>query len=225
MVESTSKIIQTLINNDLSLQDALQKGYGNYSAIARMLRPKVNEILGRNVKLESIITAVKRATVASTSQRGNITKVVARSIITIRTDVAKISVEKTRRNLEKIRKTVSNFSEEFFHMIEGVAAITLIFDQKLFDKISSTFQKTEVLDKKERLAAVILRSPIELVSTPGCLLTFVNAISRRDVNIEETMSCFTDTILLLAMEDVSNAFAVLTDLIAEARKQLRAHEQ
>ncbi len=221
MVKSISKTVQTLINSDLSLQDALRKDYGNYSAIARMLRPKVNVILGQDVKLESIITAVKRATVPSASQRGKITKVVARSVINIRTDVAKISVEKTRRNLETMRATVSNFSEEFFHMIEGVSAITLIFDQKLFDKISSTFHRTQVLDKREGLAAVVLRSPIELVSTPGCLQTFVNAISRRDINIEETLSCFTDTIFLLGMADVSKAFSALTDLITEARKEQR----
>lgn len=57
MVNFISKIVQTLIDNDLSLQDALQKDYGNYSAIARMLKPKVEEILGQDVKLESIITA------------------------------------------------------------------------------------------------------------------------------------------------------------------------
>jgi hypothetical protein len=32
------------------------------------------------------------------------------------------------------------------------------------------------------------------------------------------MSCFTDTILVLRMEDVGKAFTALTDLIAEARK-------
>ncbi|MFW6117176.1 MAG: hypothetical protein ACOC6G_01150 [Thermoproteota archaeon] len=220
MVKSISKTVQTLINNDLPLQDALRKGYGNYSAIARMLQDKVSNKLGQDVKLESIITAVKRVTVPAASHTEDINAVVAESVINIRTDVTKISVEKTKRNLEKIRTTVSNLSGEFFHMIEGVSAVTLIFDQKILDQVESTFSQTEILDKRKKLAAVILRSPTELVSTPGCLLTFVNAISRRDINIEETMSCFKDTIFLLAMDDVSRAFAALTDLISEARKRL-----
>ncbi|MFW6111251.1 MAG: hypothetical protein ACOC6H_04365 [Thermoproteota archaeon] len=219
MAKSISKTVQTIIDNDLPLQDALRKGYGNYSAIARMLRERVNDKLDQEVKLESIITAVKRASVPATSHREDITKVVAESIINIRTDVTKISVEKTKRNLEKIRTTVSNLSEEFFHMIEGVSAVTLIFDQKILDKVESNFQ-TEILDKRKKLAAVIIRSPTNMVTTPGCLLTFVNAISRRDINIEETMSCFTDTIFLLAMDDVSKAFSALTDLIGGARKRM-----
>lgn len=221
MVNSISRTVQILIDNDLSLQDALQKDYGNYSAIARMLKPKVKEILRQDVKLESIITAVKRAKVGYKKLARNITEVVAKSVINIRTDVAKISVEKTSRNLEKIRKTLANFSEEFFHVIEGVSAITLIFDQKLFEEICSLFLEKEVWDKKQNLAAIIIHSPIELISTPGCILLFYSTVSRKYINIEETMSCFTDTIIEVSMKDVSKAFAALTDLITEARKQAK----
>jgi len=219
MVNSISKIIQNLIDGDLSLQDALQRDYGNYSAIARMLKPKVEEVLGRRVKLESLITSVKRAKVGYKPLRGRIAKVVAGSVINIRTDVAKVSVEKTKRNLEKIRKTLVDFPEEFFQVIEGMSAITLVFDQKLFDEIFSIFRERDVLDRRQNLATIIIRSPDEIIGTPGCVLAFYNTVSRRHINIEETMSCSTDTIIVLAMEDVSKAFAALTDLIAEARKQ------
>lgn len=222
MVSSISRTIQSLIDNDLSLQEALHKGYGNYSAIARMLKPKVEDILGRNIKLESLITAVKRAKVSYKTPKGNVAKVIAKSIINIRTDVAKISVEKTSRNLEKIRKTLANFSGEFFHIIEGTSAITLIFDQKLFENICSMFNEKEVLDKRQSLAAIILRSPVEMIRTPGCVLAFYSTVSRKHINIEETMSCFTDTIIVVSMEDVSKAFTALTELIAEAREFLVA---
>ena len=186
-----------------------------------MLRPKVKEILRHEVKLESIITAVKRAKTTYRRPARNVTDVVAKTVINIRTDVAKISVEKASRNLEKIRKALGNFSGEFFHLTEGMSAITLIFDQKLFDEIGSMFQDTDVLDKRQSLAAVILHSPIELISTPGCLLLFYSTVSRKYINIEETMSCFTDTIMVVKMKDVSTAFSALSDLITEARKQLK----
>lgn len=219
MVNSISKIIQNIIDKDLSLQDALQRDYGNYSAIARLVQPKVKEILGQNVKLESIITSVKRAKANYKPLRGKITKIVAGSIINIRTDMAKISIEKTKENLEKIRKSLAGFSGEFFQIIEGISAVTLVFDQKSFDEICSMFKEKDVLDKKQNLATVIIRSPDEIIDTPGCVLAFYNTVSRRNLNIEETLSCFTDTIIVLGMEDVSKAFAALTDLIAEARKQ------
>ncbi|RLI39920.1 hypothetical protein DRO69_13660 [Candidatus Bathyarchaeota archaeon] len=218
MVNSVSKIIQHLIDNDLSLQDALQRDYANYSAIARMLKPKVEKSLRRKVKLESLITSVKRAKASYSSREENITKIIAESVIHLRTDVVKVSVEKTKRNLEIVRKVLTNFPGEFLQVLEGVSAITLIFDQKLFDNVYSIFRKEDILDERQNLAAIVVQSPREIIDTPGCAIAFYNPVSRSHINIEETMSCFTDTILVLRMEDVGKAFTALTDLIAEARK-------
>jgi len=217
MVNSISKTVQNLIDEDLSLQDALQRDYGNYSAIARMLMPKITETADNEVNLESVITAVKRAKINYTILQGKITQVVAGSILNIRTDMAKVSVEKTKPNLEKIRKTLATFHGDFLQVIEGNAIVTLISDLNSFSTISSIFAKKDVIDQKQNLATVIIRSPDEITSTSGCVQAFYNAISRRHINIEETMSCYTETIIVLAMEDVSKAFAALTDLITEAR--------
>ncbi len=219
MVNSISKTVQTLIDEDLSLQDALQRDYGNYSAIARMLMPKVKDAVNHDVNLESVITSVKRAKANYTILQGKITRVVAGSVLNIRTDMAKVSIDKTKKNLEKIRKTLASFSGEFLQIIEGNSVVTLISDLNSFNKISSIFAKSDVIDQKQNLATVIIRSPDEIIYTPGCVQAFYNAVSRRHINIEETMSCYTETIIVLAMEDVSKAFAALTELITEARKK------
>lgn len=219
MVNSISKTVQNLIDEDLSLQDAMQRDYANYSAIARMLMPKIKETAGNQVNIESVITAVKRAKVNYTVLQGKITKVVAGSGLNIRTDMAKVSVEKTKENLEKVRKMLATFSADFLQVLEGNSVITLISDLNSFNNISSIFAKKDVIDQKKNLATIIIRSPDEITSTPGCVQAFYNAVSRRHINIEETMSCYTETIIVLAMEDVSKAFAALTDIISEARKK------
>ena len=217
MVNSISKTVQTLIDEDLSLQDALQRDYANYSAIARMLLPKIKETVNSEVNLESVITSVKRAKANYTILQGKITKVVAGSGLNIRTDMAKVSVDKTKENLEKIRKTLATFSGDFLQIIEGNSIVTLISDLNSFNKINSIFTKKDVIDQKQSLATIIIRSPDEITFTPGSVQAFYNALSRRHINIEETMSCYTETIIVLAMEDVSKAFAALTDLITQAR--------
>ena len=220
MVNSIAKTVQNLIDEDLSIQDALQRNYGNYSAIARMLLPKIKESVdSEDVNLESVITSVKRAKTNYTILQGKITRVVAGSGLNIRTDMAKVSVDNTKKNLEKIRKTLATFSGDFLQIIEGNSVITLISDLNSFTEIASIFDLDDVVDQKQNLATVIIRSPDEITSTPGCVQAFYNAVSRRHINIEETMSCYTETIIVLAMEDVSKAFAALTDLITEARRK------
>lgn len=219
MVNSIMMVVRELIDRDLSIQDSLQRGYGNYSAIARLLRPKVVEALGRDVKLESVITAVKRGKDIYKPSRLNASKVVAGSTINIRTDVGKITLRKTDNVLETIRKDLPKYLGEFLHVLEGVSVTTLILDEKLFEEINSKFWKDDILDEKKNLAAIVIQSPSDIVDTAGCITAFYGRISRRHINIEETVSCYTDTIILLKMEDINAAFTALTDLIAEARKK------
>ena len=210
--------MKNLLESDLSIQDALQRGYANFSAIARILTPKVEEELGYKVKLEAIITAVKRTKTKHILQNEELKSIIAKSVINLRTDVAKITVEKTINTMRAARETLAGYSEEFFQVLEGTSAITLIFDQKLFTEIQSSLQKEQILDSKKNLAAIVVRSPREIINTPGCAITFYNPVSMSHINIEETMSCFTDTIMILRMKDVGRAFNVLTDLKNEARR-------
>jgi hypothetical protein len=133
--------------------------------------------------------------------------------------MAKVSVNKTKKILEQIRRTLATFSGEFLQVIEGNTVVTLISDLHSFPKISGIFDKNDVIDQKQNLATVIIHSPDDITSTPGCVQAYYNAVSRRHINIEETMSCYTETIIVLAMEDVSKAFSAITDIIAEARRK------
>jgi len=217
---SLSRTVQFLVENDPPIQDALERGYGNYSAIARLLRPKVEELQGRKVALEGLITAVKRTSITYVPAT-EYQKIIAESVINLRTDVAKISVEKTRKNLEKARLVSADFPEAFFQVLEGATTLTLITDQRIFGEVRSVFREEETLDEKENLAAVIVQSPRGIVDTPGCIVAFYNPISRGQISIEETISCFTETIVVLRMDDAARAFSLLTDLIANARSSLR----
>lgn len=218
MGESISKVVNKIIENDIALQDSIRRGYGNFSAIARFIKPRVEEIVERKVKLESIITAVKRFKGFRSQFFGNIRGIIAKSTINVRTDVVKLSIEKTRRNLLAMRNLLAEYQEEFLQVSESISAITLVFDQKLFHGIRSLFRKEDVLEEKTNLAAIIVRSPKEIAETPGCIATFYSQLSRRQINIDDTTSCFTDTIIVVKMEDVGTAFSTLTELISEVRK-------
>jgi aspartokinase len=216
--ESISKIVNKIIENDIALQDAIRRGYGNFSAMARVIKSKVEEKVQRKVKLESVVTAVKRFKGFRGHFFENVGGIIAKSMINVRTDVVKLSIEKTRRNLLAIRNLLAGYQEEFLQVSESISAITLVFDQKLFHEIRSLFRKEDVLEEKTNLAAIIVRSPKEIAETPGCIATFYSQLSRRQINIDDTTSCFTDTIIVVKMEDVGAAFSALTELISEGRK-------
>lgn len=216
--QTISSAVKDAIEGDLSLQDALQRGYGNVSAIARLIAPQVERSIGGTVNMESLITSVKRIRGDYHPPQTQISKIIAESIVNVRTDVAKVSVEKTKRTLEVVRRLLSTYQEEFLQVSESISAITLIVDQRMLDIVIQHFREDDVLEKEPNLAAIIMHSPEEIIRTPGCAVAFYNQVSRRHVNIEDTISCYTDTIIVVRMPDISRAFTALTDLIADARK-------
>ncbi len=221
MVNATpiSKIVKEVINDDLSLQDALGRRYGNYTAIARLIKPKVEHGLGRKVNFDSLVTSVKRVKPRIVLSPGGIESVLANSVVNVRTDVAKLNLEKSKRALESARSMMATYQEEFLQISESNSAITMIFDQKLLEEIHKKFNDDDVLDEQSDLAAIIVHSPTEIVRTPGVVLSIYTKIAENHVNVEDTVSCFTDTIVVIRMDEVARTFSALTDLISDCRQK------
>lgn len=211
--------MKEVINDDLSLQDALGRRYGNYTAIARLIKPKVEHGLGRKVNFDSLVTSVKRVKPRIVLSQGGIESVLANSVVNVRTDVAKLNLEKSKRALESARSMMATYQEEFLQISESNSAITMIFDQKLLEEIHKKFNDDDVLDEQSDLAAIIVHSPTEIVRTPGVVLSIYTKIAENHVNVEDTVSCFTDTIVVIRMDEVARTFSALTDLISDCRQK------
>ncbi len=219
---SISKTVKGIIDNDLSLQDALSRRYANYTAIARLIKPKVEHELGRKVNIESLVSSVKRVKPRLQLAQQGIEGVIAQSVVNVRTDVAKLSVEKTRRSVEAARNLIATHQEDFLQVSESNTAVTMIFDQKLLPDVHKRFNDEDILDEQSDLAAIIVHSPSEIVRTPGVILAIYAKIAENHVNIEDTVSCFTDTIIIIRMDEVARTFSALTDLISECRQRINA---
>ena len=211
--------MKEVINNDLSFQDSLQHDYCNISALARIIKPQIDTMLGgKNTSIESIVTALKRSRRDYNVSEKPIASILARSTISVRTDVAKLSAAKSRKTIEKVAKAMIQNVGNFISVSESIMSITLVFDDVLLEDVKVMFAHDDILEIEDELAAIIVHSPEEIIKTPGCAIAFYNQLARRHINIEDTVSCYTDTIVLVKMEQVGKAFNALTDLISNSRK-------
>jgi len=217
--------VKLLIESDFSIQDALSRGYGNSSEIARILKPSVDSMLKKNIKLDSIITSVKRTKFNYNVYSDSVTRIIANSTISVKTDVIKLSIKRSSVTLNTVSKLISKYQEDFLQVSESLSALTIIFDSNILSVIRKNFSKSDILEEELNLAAIIIHSPKQIIKTPGCTILFYNQLLRRRINIEDTTSCFTDTILVVYMGNVGNAFMALTELISLYRKKLLPSNQ
>jgi aspartokinase len=216
--KSITNAVKEVVNNDLSFQDSLQRDYCNISALARIIKPQIDQMLGRNTSVESIVTALKRSRRDYDVPERPIAAILAGSTVSVKTDVAKLSAAKSKRNIEKIAKSLTQNVDNYISVSESIMSITLIFDDALLDDVRAMFGQHDILEVEDDLAAIIVHSPEEIIKTPGCAIAFYNQLARRHINIEDTVSVYTDTIMLVRMDQVGKAFNALTDLISGSRK-------
>lgn len=221
--KSITNTVKEIINNDLSFQDSLQRDYCNISALARIIRPQIEHIMNRHTNIESIITALKRSRniykIPEIPERP-IASILASSTLSVKTDVAKLSANKHRRNIEKVAKALTQRVDNFISVSESIFSITLVFDDILLNEVKAMFALYDILEVEDDLAAIIIHSPEEIIKTPGCAIAFYNQLARRHINIEDTVSCYTDTIVLVRMSDIAKTFNALTELISNSRNLL-----
>ncbi len=220
---SVTRAVMDEVSSDLSVQDAITRDYVNLSALARMLVPKVaarTKKKAKDVSEVGISTALKRLRGSYTANSPRVTKVLANSAVSVRTHVSSLSVEKTKRSLQTVSTLLSTYPNDFIQVSESLSSITLIFDQRLHAKVKRSLAGAEVLEEGEGGAAITVHSPKEITTTPGCISAFYNQLSRRRVNVEDTVSCHTDTIMVVDMKDASRAFEALTELVAEEKRRL-----
>ena len=216
--KSITDTVRGMVSNDLSFQDSLQRDYCNISALARIIKPQIDLMLSKNTSIESIITALKRSRHDYDISEKPIAGILAGSTITVNTDVAKVSAKKSKKTIEKVAKAMVQNVGNFISISESIMSITLVFDDVLLEEVKAMFAYDDILEIENDLAAIIVHSPEDITKTPGCAIAFYNQLARRHINIEDTVSCYTDTIVLVKMEQVGKAFNALTDLISNSRK-------
>ncbi|MEM2950713.1 MAG: hypothetical protein QXV52_06440 [Nitrososphaeria archaeon] len=218
--QSVSKTVKEIILNDIFLQASIRGQYCNYSAIARRIKPLVDKKIGYDSDIQSIVTALKRLKLSLTFSPKNVKMVLADSNLSVRTGVAKITVEKTRTTTIKFSELIRKYINFIIHVSIGSTAITIIMDEMYAEEALEIFERSTVLENKRNLAAIIVTSTPEITDVPGCAISIYERLFSAGINIEDTTSSYTDTIIILKNEDVGKAFETLNELINETKREI-----
>jgi|BEDMetMinimDraft_1075159.scaffolds.fasta_scaffold00143_11 aspartokinase len=213
-----SYAVKETISADLALQDAISRGYANISGVARVIKPEVERKVGSPVKLESLITTLKRTKI-DWKVGEDVKRVIAQSTLSVRTGIEKTIVHSSEGNIHRLGQLLANHANSFFGVAIGSLSITMIYEEALSQRVGSTFSD-DILSSSKNLAAIVVQSPPEIASTPGCVITLYGQVSRRGINIEETISCYTETMIVVQERDVGKALEALAELISSTKEAL-----
>jgi aspartokinase len=88
----------------------------------------------------------------------------------------------------------------------------------LKERIIDTVSRFNIIKVRENLVEITVKSPEKIVETSGVISYLITNLSDAGINIEETVSCHTDTVFIVSESDMINAYSVLTKCIQSAEE-------
>ncbi len=219
---SISSLVRTLVKLDPCVYAGISSGYVNLSALARILKPTVENYIGRSVKLDAIVTSLKRLDVKQTNVTYPIAKIIARSRLNLKSDLAKLAVKRNLKTRQIVKEASYKYRRTFIQVIEGFSSITLIYNEKLHSSLKKLFLRKHIIEESSGLVALMMISPQEIITTPGPLALILSQLVNNGINVEEIISCYTDTLIIIKGEDGGKAFDALSELIQRCRHILNS---
>ncbi len=189
--KSIAERVFDYIDEEPYIQICLKQDLINFSSLARQIQIKL-EIKN----FDAIVVAIRRyqekqKPVQAYTQK--IKEVLMKSKMEIRTGI----------NIYLVKKvTEQTLNSNYTHVIRGFDYFLVITDMKINDAIK----------KNENMTEIRIKSPPEIEEVPGIVYTLTQALFERNINIAETYSCYTDTILIIDKNDLLKTVTCLNKL-------------
>lgn len=214
------KEVEEYINSHPFVRINLFENLVNYSKLSRKIIKEKN--LSEN-NIDAIIVACRRIyqkykkknKFDSMTEQMSIEVLLKQTSLQIKNKISVVilSLSTQEDKLEKLRKHLENESKnnkqkETFHIIKGASATTVITTKEVAKRMNKAFSRN-IIKRTDDLVEVILKSPAQLEDVPGVVAHLYSLLGENNINIVETMSCWTDTILVLKEKDLPKAIELL----------------
>lgn len=196
-MEKTSELVWLYVKRRPFIKEMLKYDLANYSRLARRL---CREMFGSQRKFYAVKAALMRLgskiRKKEGEMEGRVLDVLKSTSITIRNKVV-VLISSAPLDISAISYVKSGH----FH--------TYIAEQREAAKASHS---KSLISTEENLNLIVLSSSKDIENTPGVISTLLHLLAAEGINVNEFISSYTDTLLVVKESDTSRAYELLSSL-------------
>lgn len=206
---------ETIINRSRYLSESMSKGIINISALARYIKPELEEMLKKKASYAAIVMALNRLSTQIKPHYVYNRIFKTKPDMIVRSNLAEITVSRSESLIDKyptLLKLSNPNSKYFFTITEGVFDTTIIASQDLVIKIKKVLENEEIASEFTNLSSITIKLPTEAISTPGIFYFFLKSLAWEGINIIEIVSAYLEFTIVLPEKETNRAFSILQSL-------------
>ncbi|MGB5204156.1 aspartate kinase [Eudoraea sp.] len=216
-MKTISSVVEHYIKKKPFLQSALAQGIINLTSLSRLIKPEIQEELGKDIRNGAIVMALKRlsddlefrATHKIIKVLKNIGEITVRSSLTDFTFLVSDTIlEKQTALLEEVNKN----KDVFYTSSRGVNELNIVVSNSLDSIIEEFFKEEKCTQKAENLASITVKLPAENVSVPGIYYFIFQRLAWEGIVLYEVISTTNEFTIIVNDDQVDIAFSTIKDL-------------
>ncbi len=208
--------VENIIKKSPFLAESLSQGIINISALARKIKPQVENEVMKEIQIGAIVMALNRLSqriqVKTTEGKklfGSAPDLMIRSnLIEITFRNSEFLLQNQRLLLEKIDDRLNYFST----FTQGIFETTIIAGKELKPDIIALFKDERIISQFDDLSAITVLLPPGTALIPGAYSFILKSLAWESINIVEVVSTFNEFTMILNSRESDRAFSIINSL-------------
>ena len=227
-MESISSGVKQILGKRPFLLEGLEKNIINYGNLALLLKPEIENALGRQIKESAVMMALRRY--ADELQRhlagpGNSSAVNLTCEIVMKTNICDFNVKKSAQLPSRIGALYQRVSFErgdFLNIVIGNNEISIAVSDRYLRLVEEFLQSEEVLHRENGLVALTLLFTGDFFNTPGIVFQVTRRLAWEHINVYEIVSTLTELTVIIHKNDSIKGYEVMQGFIETTAASLHA---
>lgn len=216
-MKTISSVVEQYIKKKPFLQSALAQGIINLTSLSRIVKPEIEEELGKDIRNGAIVMALKRlsddlefrATHKIIKVLKNIGEITVRSSLT---DYTFLASDNILAQQAKLLEEINTNQDVFYTSSRGVNEINIVISNVMDETVERLFADEKCTQKVEELSSITVKLPAENVSVPGIYYFIFQRLAWEGIVLYEVISTTNEFTILVNDEQVDIAFKTIKDL-------------
>jgi hypothetical protein len=217
-MNTISKVAEDIINRSPFLREAMTENLINVSALARKIKPELDEYFQQDIKEGAIVMSIKRMA-PGTYHRLNLK---IESIVNeigdflVRSNLSSFTFEnsETVSSLQSdLLKILENDKmKSFYTVTKGVTETSIVTN--LLDKqpILDLFSNEKLISKNDNLASITIQLPTLNTEVYGVYYYILKQLAWDGLNIVDIISTANEFTIIFNQSDIDKAFRILMQI-------------
>jgi hypothetical protein len=164
------EVVEEIISGSPFLEEALNEGIINYSALARKIKPEVERRLLKDVQTGAILMALRRLA-KKFKPADTLKKIIhANNDLIVRSNLIELVIANTEFTIgmhKNLIKLAEQEEQYFMTITEGVFETTIIASSDLYEQIKALVPAERIISELKNLSSITIRLPKSNVYSPG----------------------------------------------------------